>query len=101
LAVSAGAAVFQQAGPRGRELGTLAGAVVLLLLGTAAWGQAHAYHDLETLWRDTLAKNPQCWIADNNLGIALAKLGRTQEAKELRPDFTPAKNALARLGVGQ
>ncbi|MGD0058723.1 MAG: tetratricopeptide repeat protein [Verrucomicrobiia bacterium] len=41
------------------------------------------------------------------MGLALEKLGRTPEAIEhyqqalkLRPDFTPVKNALTRLGAG-
>jgi len=97
LAVNAGAAVFQQAGQRGRELGGLLAAIVLLLLGTATWGQAHAYHDLETLWRDTLAKNPNAWLAHNNLGTVLRQAGKPEEAighfeqaLRIKPDLAEA-----------
>jgi protein O-mannosyl-transferase len=97
LAVSAGAAVFRQAGQRGRELAVLSAAIFLLLLGTATWGQAHAYHDLETLWRDTLAKNPNAWLAQNNLGTVLRQAGKSEEAighfaqaVRIKPDLAEA-----------
>ena len=33
-------------------------ATLVVLLGALTWQQAGIYRDLETLWRDTLAKNP-------------------------------------------
>jgi tetratricopeptide (TPR) repeat protein len=94
LAVSAAATVLERAGQRGRELGALATAVVLLSLGAATWAQAHAYHDLETLWRDTLAKNPNAWLAHNNLGSLLRQanqtedaIGHFEQALRIKPDF--------------
>lgn len=63
--------------------GAPARVVALLLLGTLAtltWNQARAYRDLETLWRDTLAKNPDSWLAHDNLGILLQQSGRLEEA---------------------
>jgi protein O-mannosyl-transferase len=93
LAVGTGAAMACRAGPRGRHLGTLAAAGVLLTLGVLTWRQAHIYQNLETLWRDTLAKNPDAWIAHNNLGSALARAGNLEEAMahyeealRMRPD---------------
>ena len=53
---------------------------VLLVLGFLTWKQSHIYTDQESLWRDTLAKNPACWMACGNLGEVLAKQGRTDEA---------------------
>ena len=49
-----------------RRLAAL-GAVVVPLLGFLTWNQAHAYHDLETLWNDTLAKNDGAWLAHMNI----------------------------------
>jgi tetratricopeptide (TPR) repeat protein len=46
----------------------LAGGVVLLLLAMLTWGQSYAYVDEHALWEDTLAKNPNCWLAHNSLG---------------------------------
>jgi superkiller protein 3 len=54
--------------------------IVLLVLGVSTWGQTHVYKDLETLWRDTLAKNPSAWIAHNNLGSVLERAGNREEA---------------------
>jgi tetratricopeptide (TPR) repeat protein len=82
LTVTGVATICQRAGRPGRVLGTLTGAIVLLILGGRTWGQVHLYRDSETLWSDTLTKNPQCWMAHNNLGAALVVLGRAQEAKE-------------------
>ena len=109
LGVSSGAAIFRRAGRRGRDLGALAGAAVLLLLGASTWRQTHIYYDLETLWRDTLAKTPDAWLAHNNLGTVLEGLGNVSEAKghyeqalRLKPDYAEAHynlgGAFVRLG---
>src|SRR6059058_5369710 len=38
-------------------------------LGTLTWRQAATYTDIETLWRTTLARNPECWMAQPNPGL--------------------------------
>lgn len=53
---------------------------VLMTLGTLTWHQSHIYKDLETLWRDTIQKNPNSYLAQNNLGILLAKQGKFDES---------------------
>ncbi len=55
---------------------------LLLTLGTLTWRQCGMYTNLETLWRKTLAKNPDCWMAHNNLGLLLSNQGRNEEAME-------------------
>ncbi len=64
-----------------------AGVVLVVLLGTLVWRQGTIYKDLETLWRDTIAKNPSSWMAHNNLGMELAIQGRFNEAI---PEFNSA-----------
>jgi protein O-mannosyl-transferase len=62
--------------PRGWKPAAIAGAVVILLtLGVLTWRQGRIYKSDETLWRDTLAKNPQCWLGCNNLGNDLLEQG--------------------------
>ena len=82
LAVGAGATIADRTGRRGRHLAAVVGVGVLLLLAVSTWKQTHIYQDLETLWRDTLAKNPNAWIAHNNLGVILEPRGRSPEAIE-------------------
>jgi superkiller protein 3 len=72
-----------------------------MLLAVTAWKQQHIYADLETLWRDTLAKNPGCWMAHNNLGNGLLLAGKVPEAMgqfeqalRLKPDSANAHNNL-------
>ena len=71
---------------------------LLLMLGVLTWRQCRMYADLETLWRTTLARNPRCFIAHNNLGYILMEQGKVNEAKshfqkafEIQPDFAEAR----------
>jgi hypothetical protein len=58
-------------------------AIVLPVLALLTWRQAGMYTDMETLWRTTLARNPGCWMAYNNLGVLRRDQGRIEEAMEL------------------
>jgi tetratricopeptide (TPR) repeat protein len=55
---------------------------LLLTLGMASWQRTLIYKSEETFWTDTVAKNPDCWMAHNNLGNALLQKGRADEALE-------------------
>jgi protein O-mannosyl-transferase len=57
-------------------LGVTAGAILVVL----SWQHCAAFQNSETLWRDTIAKNPKCRMAHNNLGNILLRLGKVQEA---------------------
>jgi tetratricopeptide (TPR) repeat protein len=56
--------------------------LVLALLTGMSWRQSHVYHDVETLWLDTLAKNPDSWLALGHLGTIAEERGRFDEAIE-------------------
>ena len=75
--------------------------IVLLVLGLLTWRQSLMYADAETLWRTTIARNPDAWMAYDNLGIILSRRGEVDEAMALfqktlaiRPDDTLARNNL-------
>ena len=53
---------------------------LLLVLGALTWQQCGTFANMETLWRTTLAKNPDCWMAHSNLGLLLKNQGRIEEA---------------------
>jgi len=70
---------------------------LLVVLGVLSWRRAEAFRNNEALWRDTIAKNPDCWVACNNLGTLLQQSGKPEEALEeynralqLNPDFAEA-----------
>jgi Flp pilus assembly protein TadD len=46
-------------------------AIVLVPLSVLTWRQQGIYHDVETLWRDTIARNPGSWMAHANLAHVL------------------------------
>jgi len=58
--------------------------VFALILGLSllAVGRAKVYTTDESLWRDTLAKNPAAWNAHNNLGCILAEKNELVTATE-------------------
>jgi tetratricopeptide (TPR) repeat protein len=83
--------------------------LVLVALASLTWRQCAMYVDAETLWRTTIARNPACWMAYNNLGLILAEkperlteaIADYREAIRLKPDFAKAHtnlgNALAEV----
>jgi protein O-mannosyl-transferase len=84
--------------------------MLLLVLGVLTWGQSGLYANIETLWRTTLARNPNCWVARCNLGNVLLQNGRVDEAvthfrkaMEIQPDDAGIHNNLgnALLRKGQ
>ena len=84
-------------------LRAISGALLLVLV-LLTWRQTGVYHDLVTLYTDTLTKNPGCWMAHYNLGIALNDRGDTdgavahyRQAVELRPGYAEAHYNLGRL----
>ncbi len=54
--------------------------LLLPTLGWLTWQQGRIYAGEEVLWRDTLRKNPSCWMARISLGNVLERSGRTPEA---------------------
>jgi protein O-mannosyl-transferase len=55
-------------------------AAILLTLGALTWWQCRMYADNESLWHETLARNPGSWLAQINLGKTLLDQGDADAA---------------------
>jgi tetratricopeptide (TPR) repeat protein len=77
-------------------------AIAILAMAGLTCRQNTMYRDSLTLYRTTLALNPDCWMAHNNLGQLLAALpnhgpearAEYEEALRLNPDYVDAHNNL-------
>jgi protein O-mannosyl-transferase len=107
---SAGIISFSDKFGQYRAVVVSAALVVVAGLGTLTWRQAATYTDIETLWRTTLARNPECWMAHTNLGLVLLQQGKIDDgiahyrsALQMQPDSWDAEYNLgtALLGKGQ
>ncbi|HEY1792140.1 MAG TPA: tetratricopeptide repeat protein [Opitutaceae bacterium] len=87
-----------------RWVGPWIAAVLALGLGSLTSAHCAMFHDNESLYLDTLARNPGSWMAHNNLGLAWSKLpGRLddaiaqyQAALRLKPDIAETHTNLGR-----
>jgi protein O-mannosyl-transferase len=95
---------------RGAAHAAAVATVVLAVCSLAflASRQSRLYRDPVTMYRAILDKNPQCWVACDNLGEKLLDSGHTQEAiillnqaLRIKPDFDDAHrnmgNALVKM----
>jgi tetratricopeptide (TPR) repeat protein len=92
-----------------RRLPMLLAGILVTALGVLSWRTSSIYRGPETLYTDTLMRNPACWLAHNNLGNYLMKVpGRSSEAighfdaaLQINPDLPETHNnlgsALARI----
>ena len=89
--------------PRSAASRGVVGAVVLGLLAVQTARQATAYEDLETLWRDTVEKNPTGWMGLVSLGAIMKEKGELTEAEALYrralESYPDAPEAHYNLGV--
>ncbi len=106
---SAGIAALAATFKGSRHFIFAAGVFILAAFAILTWRQSTMYADIEALWRTTIARNPECWMAHNNLGIVLSQKSEIDEAiahyrktLEMSPDFADADynlgNALLQKG---
>src|SRR3989454_2215951 len=105
---SAGVANLANAFKRSRPLVLSAAVCVVATLAALTWRQAAMYGDIETLWRTTLARNPECWMAHTNLGIVLLQKGQLNDgiahyraALRMQPDSWDAEYNLGTALLAQ
>lgn len=79
------------------------GVVIVATLMLVTWVRGRAYENLETLWRDTIARNPTAWMADANLANIELDRGQLPEAETLlnRALAINPRNAEAMLSLGR
>lgn len=77
------------------------GPVLVIALAAVSFGHARSFHDSEILWTKTLEKNPDCWLALNNLAVLRHESGKAQDAVnlnikslEVHPEQPEAHSAL-------
>jgi tetratricopeptide (TPR) repeat protein len=85
--------------PRKTLLPGIVATLPILLLCLLTWRQSSVYQDEETLWRDTIRKNPTAWMGYHNLADYLAEsrrfeeaAGYYQQALRLKPDHAKSHN---------
>lgn len=91
------AAVTTQFSKVGKQFRMALIVCVLTTLGYLTYQQCRIYANEETLWRATLAQNPDSFMAHNNLGAALLRRGDSsaairqfEEVLRLQPDYEVA-----------
>ncbi|HEY1755437.1 MAG TPA: tetratricopeptide repeat protein [Bryobacteraceae bacterium] len=107
--VTAGSARVLQGRPSGAAIPVALAAV----LGVLTWQQSGMYRDDETLYRETLARNPDSFLAHNNLGSILVRkpdrlpdaIAEFEAARRIEPGYPEGHfnlgSALAHLSPDQ
>jgi len=95
------AVTLARVGPAARTAGWSVAALVVIVLAGLSNLQSRAYSGPASLYRATLALNPDCWMAHNNLGVWYEGVGQPDkavdeydEALRLRPGYFEAHNNL-------
>lgn len=101
--IAAAGALLARMALRLRGTGLMTAGVVALatLLGWQSTRLTHGYESLTVFYETILRKNPDAWMAHNNLGDELLHAGQYQQAEEhfsnavrLRPGYFDAHNNL-------
>jgi protein O-mannosyl-transferase len=88
--------------PRMRWAGDGCCAALVIALSVVTMLQSSMYGNVFALYQTTIARNPDCWMAYNNLGAHRAEIGDNKSAMELyqtalrlKPDYAEALYNLA------
>ncbi|MGD9022958.1 MAG: tetratricopeptide repeat protein, partial [Deltaproteobacteria bacterium] len=91
-----------------RRVAVSVAVVVVGFLSVQTWSQGHIYKDPQTLFDDTITRNPQCWMANYNMGHSLQREGRIEEsmayyrqALRIQPDNPDPLNNMGNMLLEQ
>ncbi len=108
LFVTAGCAGANRLGKYAKGISMAGAFLILLTLGTLTWRQCYIYKDEETLWKDTILKNPDSLMGHLNLGEEYDIQNRFDEAAsqfnkvlQLNPNDAKAYNNLGLVSFKQ
>jgi Tfp pilus assembly protein PilF len=104
-AASAAAVLLIERLPKAqRAVGKGVVAALVATLAILSCAESRTYTDQVTLYTTTISRNPQCWMAHNNLGLWYEghgdierALAEYREAIGLKADFAPVHNNLGGL----
>ena len=93
--------LYQRQNQAARPMTSIAAVVVVAVLAVLARNQSSLYANGETLYLDTLAKNPDSSLARYNLGVIFSESGRPkmaipqfEAALGLKPDYPECETSL-------
>jgi len=81
LVAAGGAHALNRSGRNTKILVLSAAGILLITLGALTWRQCSVYKDRQTLWQDTLNKNPDSWLAHGQIAKLLFEHDKYIEAK--------------------
>ena len=104
LGVAAGTRAIQRWAPARAWTSHALPAILVMVLATLTWRQSHVYADHETLWRDTVEKDPGSWMGHTCPRRVARRRGdrvdaeyHYREAVRLNPNFDVARFDLGTL----
>jgi tetratricopeptide (TPR) repeat protein len=97
LAAAGTALGLSRLSPNSRKVGVAGCILLLAAYSVLTFRQSQMYADSIRLYEATIARNPDCWMAHNNLGMSLMSHGRQQaaithfqDAVRVKPDYVEA-----------
>ncbi len=102
LAGAGAALLWERMNPQLKPVAACACVFMLGGLSWMTWDRAEVHQSEESLWRDTLEKNPDTWQGHNHYGAVLFTRGNSEEAmkhfqraEELKPENPEVHNNVA------
>lgn len=83
LAAGAGSFLARRFGKGAKMAVAVVTVIVVAALSVLTFRQCHIYENLEALWRDTITKNPQSYMAYSNMAVLFASKGQIDESLDL------------------